>query len=232
MKYYLSYALILVFALLQLSCKQVKLSDARDQYVNGLYYKASESYRKLYSESHGKNEAIRGIISFEMAESYRKLGRSARALSAYRSAIRYKYPDTLMYLHYAKMLHKEGEYELAIEAYDEFLKLSPGNILGINGKKGVEQAKEWKENPKRYKIERLDVFNSGGSEYSPFLSQNGEVIYFTSSGKEATGEEKNPVTGTKYSDLFISRKNYRGEWQNMNCLILILTVHLMRVLLQ
>jgi peptidoglycan-associated lipoprotein len=213
LKYYLSYALILVFALLQLSCKQVKLSDARDQYVNGLYYKASESYRKLYSESHGKNEAIRGIISFEMAESYRKLGRSARALSAYRSAIRYKYPDTLMYLHYAKMLHKEGEYELAIEAYDEFLKLSPGNILGINGKKGVEQAKEWKENPKRYKIEKLDVFNSGGSEYSPFLSQNGEVIYFTSSGKEATGEEKNPVTGTKYSDLFISRKNYRGEWQ-------------------
>lgn len=195
------------------SCSPVKLSDARDQYVNGEYFIASESYRKLYHDTPRESEVLRGIISYEMAEVNRKLGRSSRALSAYQNAIRFDYPDTLMYLHYAKMLHREGEYELAVEAYDDFLKLSPGNSLALNGRIGAELAKVWKENPTRYKVERVNIFNSGRAEFSPVLSQNDELIYFTSSGESASGENRSPVTGIKYTDIFISKKNSRGEWQ-------------------
>lgn len=203
--------LFLVFIVV--SCEQVKLSNAREQYVNGEYYKASESYRKLYSDTPRDYQALRAIISFEMAEANRKLNRSTRALSSYRNSIRFDYPDTLMYLHYAKMLHKEGEYDLAIEAYTDFLNISPDNWLAINGKKGAELAKVWIENPTRYKVERADVFNLGRSEYSPTLTQNDEIIYFTSSGENATGVERSPITGMKYADIFKSEKNVRGEWQ-------------------
>lgn len=203
--------LFLVFIVV--SCEQVKLSNAREQYVNGEYYRASESYRKLYGDTPRDYQALRAIISFEMAEANRKLNRSTRALSSYRNSIRFDYPDTLMYLHYAKMLHKEGEYDLAIEAYTDFLNISPDNWLAINGKKGAELAKVWIENPTRYKVERADVFNLGRSEYSPTLTQNDEIIYFTSSGENATGVERSPITGMKYADIFKSEKNVRGEWQ-------------------
>lgn len=213
MKYRFLYTLILVFILSIVSCNRVKLSDARDQYVNGEYYSASESYRKLYQDTPRGQQVLRAIISFEMAETNRKLNRSARALSAYRNSIRFNYPDSLMYLHYAQMLHREGEYGSAVEAYNNFLNLSPDNWLALNGKKGAELAIEWSENTTRYKVEPVDLFNTGRSEYSPILSQNDEVIYFTSSREDATGETRSPVTGMKYNDLFISKKNSRGEWQ-------------------
>ncbi len=204
---------MLVFVFSQISCNRVKLSDARDQYVNGEYYSAAESYRKLYRDTPREQEALRAIVSFEMAEANRKLGRSSRAVSAYKNAIRYNYPDTLMYLHYAKMLHKEGEYRLAIEGYNDFLNISPDNFLALNGKKGAELAEVWKENPTRYKVEKTDIFNSGRAEFCPLLSKNDQIIYFTSSGEVATGEEKSSVTGMKYTDIFISKKNSQGKWQ-------------------
>src|SRR5690554_2829416 len=113
----------IICLLLLISCKQAKLTDARDQYIRGEYYSASETYRKLYNQSRDKDSAVRGVIAFEMAEVYRKLNRSSRAVNAYKNAILFEYPDSLIYLRYAQMLHKEGEYEQAIEAYNKFLKI-------------------------------------------------------------------------------------------------------------
>lgn len=203
----------MVTVLFTISCKQVKLSDARDQYVNGEYHKASESYLKLYRDTPREQQALRGIISFEMAEANRKLGRTSRAFSAYKNAIRYNYSDTLMYLHYAKMLHSEGEFELAIDAYDDFLSLSSDNLLAINGKKGAQLAKAWIEKPTRYVVEREEVLNSGKAEFSPTLTQKDGVIYFTSSREGTKGDEISAVTGTKYTDIFFSKKNSKGVWQ-------------------
>lgn len=214
MKYKISYILLLSIVLLMISCIQVNLSDARDQYVNGEYWRASESYRELYRDTPREQQAMRAVISFEMGEVNRKLNRSSRALTSYKNAIRFNYPDTLMYLYYAKMLHREGEYGLAIEAYNDFLNLSAGNLLAINGIKGAKLARVWNERPTRYKVEGVNVFNTGRSEFSPYLAQNDEVIYFTSSGEDASGEERSYVTGMKYNDIFTSKKNYKGEWQN------------------
>ena len=53
--------------------------------TRGDYYSASQIYRKLYTESRDKDNAIRGVIAFEMAEVYRKLNRSPLALNAYKT---------------------------------------------------------------------------------------------------------------------------------------------------
>src|SRR5690554_8149458 len=84
---------IIICLLLLISCKQAKLTDARDQYIRGEYYSASETYSKLYNQSRDKDSAVRGVIAFEMAEVYRKLNRSSRAVNAYKNAIRFEYPD-------------------------------------------------------------------------------------------------------------------------------------------
>ena len=126
-----------------ISCKQAKLTDARDQYIRGDYHSASDTYRKLYTQSRNKDNTIRGIIAFEMAEVYRKLNRSSHAVNAYKNAIRYEYPDSIIYLRYAQMLHKQGEYSQAIEAYSEFLNLSPDNQIAKNGLEGASLSLVW-----------------------------------------------------------------------------------------
>ena len=203
-----------IFSLLLIvSCKQANLTDARAKYIRGDYYSASEVYRKLYTESRNKDNSIRGVIAFEMAEVYRNLNRSSNALSAYNNAIRFEYPDSLIYLRYAQMLHKEGEYNQAIEAYNNFLSLSPDNQLAKNGLKGASLSLLWqKENTNGFNITYAELFNSNRGEFSPTLAQNDNVLYFNSSKNDALGDNS-PVTGVKYNDMFFAEKNVLGEWQ-------------------
>ncbi|MDR0422114.1 MAG: OmpA family protein [Proteiniphilum sp.] len=198
---------------LLLSCSQAKLSDARGQYLRGEYHAAGETCRRLYRSTPRRERALRGIIAFEAGENYRRLNQSARAATAYGNAIRYGYPDTVMYLHYARMLHREGKYEAAKEAYRRFLTFRPDDPIALNGLRGADQAIIWNENPSGYTVQRAELFNSARSEFSPALTPEGDRLYFTSSREEALGEEKSPVTGMKYNDLFLSVRNEHGEWQ-------------------
>ena len=199
---------------MMLSCNQAKLSDARDQYVRGDYYSASQIYRKLYTESRDKDNAIRGVIAFEMAEVYRKLNRSPLALNAYKNAIRYEYPDSTVYLRYAQMLHKEGEYDQAIEFYSKFLSLSPDNRLAQNGMEGASLSLLWQdENRKEIEITYSELFNSNRGEFSPILAHDDKALYFNSSRNDAVGDTNSPITGVKYNDIYIADKNAIGEWQ-------------------
>ena len=195
------------------SCDRAKLSDARDQYLRGQYYAAGETYRRLYKNASREEKVQRGIIAFEMAENYRMLNQSGRAVTAYSNAIRYGYPDSMMYFHYARMLHREGKYEAAGDAYRQFLAFKPDDPLSINGICGAELAMRWSANPIRCSIQRMDLLNSNRSEFSPVFSPKGDRLYFASSREDALGEEKSPVTGMKYNDFFSSVRNVHGEWQ-------------------
>jgi len=208
----ISFFLIVVASLL-LSCDQTKLSDARAQYAAGEYHAASRSYQDLYRRTPRDHHALRGVISFEMAENYRNLNQSARALIAFGNAIRFGYPDTTMFLRYAQILHREGSYPLAADAYHRFLQMRPGDVMALNGIRGTEMAQEWSRHPTRYVVQPIGLFNSRHAEFSPMLAHNDQVLYFTSSREEALGEAESPVTGMKYNDLFHSSKNSRGEWQ-------------------
>lgn len=208
----LFYILPVVMCLL-LSCSQAKLSVARGQSLHGEYHAASETYRQLYSGTPREERELRGVIAFEMAENYRRLNQSARAVTAYANAIRYDYPDTLMFLHHAQMLHREGKYRDAEEAYKRYLVMSPAHPAALNGLRGVELATCWQDNPTRHSVQRKALFNSNRAEFSPMLSHEGDRLYFTSSRENALGEERSKVTGMKYNDLFYSVKNVHGEWQ-------------------
>lgn len=205
--------LLFLSVLLLSSCKTAKLPDARAQYLRGEYYAASETYRKVYRKIKPDQRPLRGVVAYEMAETYRRLNSTQRAVTAYANAIRYEYPDTLMFLHYAQMLHKDGKYEQARSAYARFLQLDSGNYLGTSGLRGVELAKRLKENPTRYMVRRMDVFNSNRSEFSPMLAQDDAVLYLTSSREDARGDTASVITGMKNNDIFVSSKNDRGEWQ-------------------
>lgn len=199
--------------LLLASCQTAKLSHARAQFLRGEYFAASETYRKVYRDIKPNERPLRGVVAYEMAESYRRLNYSARAATAYANAIRYEYPDTLMYLHYAQMLHKDGRYASAEKAYRDFLKYYPDNYLALSGLQGVQLARKWQQKPSRYVVRRMDLFNSNRSEFSPMFAQNDSELYITSSRNDARGDSVSSITGIKNNDFFLAAKNDKGEWQ-------------------
>ena len=193
------------------ACNQAKLSDARSYYLSGAYHAASETYRKLYRQTPRDEQALRGVVAFEMAENYRALNQSARAAEAYSNAIRLGYPDTMMFLSYAQMLHREGKYQQALDAYTNFLTMKPNHPLALNGIEGVVLAQQ--ETPSRYEVKRMELFNSTRSEFSPLLTRRDQQLYFASSRENVPGERRSMVTGMKYNDLFVVEKDVQGNWK-------------------
>ncbi|NDW18014.1 hypothetical protein D0T53_03670 [Dysgonomonas sp. 216] len=170
-------------------------------------------YRKIYQKTSPKKRELRGEVAYKMGECYRLSNNIARSKAAYMNAVRYLPHDSILALQYARVLHKNGDYKLAVEQYDRFLKHFPDNRFAQEGVAGAKMALNMKNNPTRYTVSRMELFNSRRSEFSPMLlPPSYEDVYFTSSRDESLGDEKSTITGLKYNDIYYSRKDENGKW--------------------
>lgn len=203
--------IIAVICLTVTGCRGPKLATADEQMARGEYYDASKTYRKIYNKLTKKaDRPLRGEVAFKMANAHRMLSQSARAAAAYQNAIRYGYPDTLAQLYLAQMLHADGKYSQAIRAYQEYLMQNPRSSTAINGLKGALIADSLRANPNRYIVKSAKLFNSRRSDFSSMF--NDEILYFTTTNEKVVGEKRSEITGMKKSDIWMARKNERGEW--------------------
>ncbi len=203
---------ILALLALTASCNTAKLKTADEQMARGEYFDAAKTYRKVYNKLKSREQrAERGVVAFRMAECYRALGQDARAAAAYQNAIRYEYPDSMAILRLAQSLHGDGKYDRAIKAYQDFLELAPGNPVATNGLAGARKAVELKKNPTRYVVKNAKLFNSRRADFAPMF--NDDVLYFTTTNEKVTGTNRSEITGMKRGDIWMVKKNERGEWQ-------------------
>ena len=204
----------LLLVLVLVSCNTAKLSDAVAKQELGEYHDAAQIYKKVYRKTSGKDKALKGSISFHMAECFRATNNSQQALTGYQNAIRFAYKDSTSILYAAQMAHKTGRYQEAIKQYKAYLEITPNNILAQNGLIGCDSASIWKENPTLYVVRRMDKFNSRRSDFSPMLfGKDYDQVYITSSRDNAQGENKSAITGMKNSDFFLAKKNDKGVWE-------------------
>ena len=85
--------------------------------------------------------------------------------------------------------------------------------LAQNGLEAARKAPEWKKEGSRYKVKRMDVFNSRRDDYSPVLAGDQyEKLYFSSTRNDAQGNELSGITGAKPADIFVSEKDDKGHW--------------------
>ena len=199
------YIIGLVAATFLFSCKSAKLSDAEEKQRIGEYFEAAAIYRKVYTKTPPKKRDLRGYIAFRMAECNRLINSTAKATSAYMNAIRYDYPDSIVYLRLAQMQHKSGRYAEAIKNYDIYMENDPSSFLAINGIQGCELAPGWKENPTRYEVKRMDKFNSRRGEFGPMLTgENYDQLYFASSRSKGKDEKVSAITGQNNNNLYLT----------------------------
>jgi len=191
----------------------VKKADKR--YDIGEYYSAGNLYKRVYSGLTSNEKSQRGRTAFRQAECYR-LTNQGRAEQAYMNAIRYNYSDSIVYLHYAQVLQRNGKYAEAAKNYEIFLTKDTASQVAKNGIISCKLVAEWKAVPSKFVVKRSTEFNSRRStSFSPaFMGTNTDQLVFTSNrpfNKKAI-QKSSAITGLPNNDLFESRKNAAGKW--------------------
>lgn len=210
--YHSVYGLLMLFLLA--SCGAGKsLRKAEQHEARGEYFEAARHYKTAYTRTSPQKRIERAALAYKQGECYRKINYTLKAKGAYLNAVRYRYPDSLVYLYLADVLRENGEYALAAKHYETYL-MHKDTSVARQGLISCRQSVAWKKQPTRYKVKRMQVLLSRRSEYSPmFAGEDADALYFTSTRKEAKGENENAITGVKSADLFLAKRDERGRWQ-------------------
>ena len=182
-------------------------------YALGEYYDAATQYKKAYSATSAKDRDDRGKRALKMAECYRRINYTQKAVAAYNNAIRYKQTDSLTFLYLGQQLMKTGNYKEAAKAFQRMLDSVPQCQQTQIGLKSATSAPKWKEQGSQYTVKKENFFNSRRADYSPMLAgDNNDQLFFTSTRNQAQGDEQSGITGTKNGDIFVSVKDEKGKW--------------------
>lgn len=182
-------------------------------YALGEYFDASTQYKKAYSATPAKERDTRGKRALKLAECYRRINYTQKAIAAYNNAIRYKQADSLTHLRLAQQLMKTGNYKEAAKNFEIALDSMPGSKLAVTGLRAARLAPQWKEAGSQYTVKRENFFNSRRADYSPMLAgDDNDQLFFTSTRNQVKGDELSGITGTKNGDIFFSQKDEKGKW--------------------
>ena len=182
-------------------------------YALGEYYDASTQYKKAYSATSSKERELRGKRALKLAECYRRINYTQKAVAAYNNVIRYKQQDSMTYFRLAQQLMKTGNYKEAAKNFQLAVDSTPHNRLAKVGLKAAKLAPQWKEAGSQYTVKKETMFNSRRADYSPMLAgDNFDQLFFSSTRNQVQGDELSGITGTKNADIMVSVKDENGKW--------------------
>ena len=209
---------------LLLSCGAEQAMKKGDKhYAIGEYYDAAEQYKKAYSQTPAKERDLRGQRAKRLAECYRRINATTKAINAYNNVVRYKQADSITHLYLGQLYLKNGNYKEAAKAFETAADslVVRGEGLGVRemlqlaktGLKSAQMAPVWRKEGSAYTVKRMDVFNSRRDDYSPMIGgDDNNLLYFTSTRNQAQGDELSGITGAKAADIFVSQKDDQGRW--------------------
>ena len=186
-------------------------------YAVGEYYDAAAQYRKAYTQTPNKERELKGQRAMKMAECYRRILLTNKAITAYNNAVRYKQDDSLTHFYLDQLHLKNGNYKEAARqfqtAMDSLPQSDPHWQLAKTGLHSAQMVPQWKKEASPYTVKRENQFNSRRAEFSPMLAgDDNEQLFFTSTRNQAQGDEYSGITGSKAADIFMAQKDDKGKW--------------------
>lgn len=189
----------------------------------GEYFDAAEQYKKAYSQTPAKERSTRGQRARKLAECYRRLNHTNKAITAYNNVVRYKQADSTTHLYLGQLYMRNANYKEAAKHFAIAIDSLGGNSdslvtkgllqLAKAGLESAQKAPSWKKEGSAYTVKRMDLFNSRRDDYSPMLAGDADdQLYFTSTRNQAQGDELSGITGTKSADIFYAQKDEKGKW--------------------
>ena len=182
-------------------------------YALGEYYDAATQYKKAYSQTPTKERALRGQRALKMADCYRRINQTQRAMAAYNNAVRYRQADTTAMLYLAQLQLKNGSYKEAERTFRALQDSGMRSPLVRSGLESARMAPKWKQEGSKYTVKRENLFNSRRADYSPMLfGDDYDQLLFSSTRNQAQGDDLSGITGTKNADIFWVQKDEKGRW--------------------
>jgi outer membrane protein OmpA-like peptidoglycan-associated protein/tetratricopeptide (TPR) repeat protein len=216
-KDFLYFYLILSYLLL-MGCGADQAMKKGDKfYAIGEYFDAATQYRKAYSQTPAKEKKLKGERAMKLAECYRRINFTNKAITAYNNVVRNKQEDSLTHFYLGQLYLKNGNYKEAAKQFkmasDSLPETNPHWQLARNGLKSALMAPKWKKEGSDYTVKRENLFNSRRAEYSPMLTgEDDNQLFFTSTRNQAQGDEYSGITGAKAADIFMAQKDDKGKW--------------------
>ena len=186
-------------------------------YAVGEYYDAATQYRKAYTQTPSKERELKGQRAMKLADCYRRILLTNKAITAYNNAVRYKQDDSLTHFYLGQLHLKNGNYKEAARqfqtAMDSLPQSDPHWQLAKTGLHSAQMVPQWKKEASPYTVKRENQFNSRRAEFSPMLAgDDNEQLFFTSTRNQAQGDEYSGITGSKAADIFMAQKDDKGKW--------------------
>ena len=208
-----SYSLLLfVFCLLLGGTAQAQISAGDRAFEIESYMVAADAYKKATKSKDNKARA-----TYMVAECYRLANDFKVAESWYARALKAGYDGGELYLNYAHVLRGLEKYDDAIEQYNTYLGINPGDSRVKWLLESCKLAKTWINTPSRYEVNNMRVFNSRQSDYGLMLYKNNGVLV-SSTREDATGKKIYGRIGEDFSDIFESYVDRKGKWSKLKIL--------------
>ena len=189
-----------------------EIEEAYQAFESEEYFYAIELLKDAYDEAKGRDQ--KADVLFKTAEAYRMMNLYREAQQFYNKAIKVGYSDPQAILLMGDMLKAQGEYEDAIEAYQDYKKENPTDAAGDVAIESTRKAIADKNRPSQYQVDNMKDINSRAMDFAAFFGgdrRENDVIYFVSSREESIGNDDDGWTGQAFMDIYKTQAERKGR---------------------
>ncbi|MFM1914412.1 MAG: hypothetical protein RLZZ531_81 [Bacteroidota bacterium] len=197
------------------------IRKANDTYNSGNYFEAVKVCQDAY-KTLGYKGTIRqkGDMAYKIADSYRNMQIYDKANEWYGTCIELKYFDVMpeVYFYRGDMQRMLKEFDNSLKSYREFKRIAPkSRVKEVEAAiAAIEQYRGFESEESNYVIKCEDKINSKQYDMSPsYGDKKGKIIYFGTSRDEATGTDRDPISGQKYMDIYSAEYDVNGNPTNV-----------------
>jgi len=189
---------------------QVKeLRQANADYHDLQFSKAAAEYQKAIDQCSEEDSLQKQHATFMLGECYRMMNDPDRAELFYAELIGTGYAETrpALFLRYADVLRKNGDYSGAKEYYKKYLDEDPPNQYARLGIKSCDWLAANAGIRAQVNVRNSQGLNSENDDFAPVIfSREFDKMMITSNRQGTMGKYSDEWEGAGFSDLFVARK--------------------------
>jgi peptidoglycan-associated lipoprotein len=203
---------IIAFCDNSILAQERKLKKADEIFEAGEYFRAIQEYTAVLKKVENKSQ--KNEIYFKIGDCYFMIGDYKKARSNYKRTAKVDDYTIVSKIRLAEIEIQESNFEEAVLLYNEVLEIAKNDSIALKGIESCNLAIEWGLQPTRFKIEKAKQLNSKENDFCPSVDEKEgyDHIYFSSTRSEAKGKKTSGITGSKFSDLFITKFDRKQEW--------------------
>ena len=174
-----------------------------DRLYESMAYKgAIDQYLKAI-----RKEEDNPSIKLKLAECYRKINHPDQSVEWFKQGIISMAVTPDHKLHYAQVLQRTGDYDLAKTWTEQYLKERPNDKVALHMLNSLKHIEMYYQDSAVFTVEPLSI-NTPAIEFGPAYYKDG-IVFASSRGKE-TARRKSAWDGTNFLDLYYAKIENHG----------------------